>query len=188
MLALLFEVTPKHGHETLYLERARALRPLVDANPGLLFLERYRSLSRPATILSHSLWRDEDALGDWRRNGSHKTAQRDGRRVHFEDYRIRIAEVLAGDPAGSVKGLSDGGKTILISRGTGSGEGADGELFQSLVTDDGVILVENLEPDTGLPPEGGATAAVDVKVCRVIRDYGMTRRDEAPAELRRDNG
>ena len=62
MLALLFEVTPKPDGTQRYLDIAGRLKPALEKHDGFLFIDRYRSLSRPDTILSHSLWRDEASL------------------------------------------------------------------------------------------------------------------------------
>ena len=62
MQALMFEVKPKEGHEQHYFDRAAALRPRLERNDGILFIDRYRSLSRAGVILSHSHWRDEPSI------------------------------------------------------------------------------------------------------------------------------
>src|SRR5450432_2078029 len=94
MLALLFEVTPKRDGYQRYLDIAAALRPALDKHDGFLFIDRYRSLSKPETILSHSLWRDEASLAAWRTFESHHHAQVAGRDHVFADYRLRIAQVV----------------------------------------------------------------------------------------------
>jgi heme-degrading monooxygenase HmoA len=94
MLALLFEVTPKRDGYQRYLDIAAALRPALDKHDGFLFIDRYRSLSKPETILSHSLWRDEASLAAWRTFESHHHAQVAGREHVFADYRLRIAYVV----------------------------------------------------------------------------------------------
>lgn len=94
MLALLFEVNPRSdGGWERYLAIATGLRPLLAEQEGMLFIDRYRSLLRPGTILSHSLWRDEAALAAWRSHGVHHCAQSEGRQQVFDDYRLRIAHV-----------------------------------------------------------------------------------------------
>src|ERR1700730_14716919 len=94
MLALLFEVTPKPDAYQRYLDIAASLRPALDKHDGLLFIDRYRSLTRPGTILSHSLWRDEASLAAWRTFEPHHNAQVSGREHVFADYRLRIAHVV----------------------------------------------------------------------------------------------
>ena len=41
-----------------------------------------------------SFWRDEEALKRWREHHQHQQAQQKGRGRIFEDYRIRVAEVI----------------------------------------------------------------------------------------------
>src|ERR1700730_3294268 len=94
MLALLFEVTPKRDGYQRYLDIAAALRPALDKHDGFLFFDRYRNLSKAETILSHSLWRDEASLAAWRTFEQHHHAQVAGREHVFEDYRLRIADVV----------------------------------------------------------------------------------------------
>ena len=95
MQALLFELKPREGHEEHYFRHAAALRPLLAQQEGLNYIDRFRSLSRPGVILSHSLWRDEASLAKWRTNRRHHRSQAAGRDEHFEDYRLRISHVLA---------------------------------------------------------------------------------------------
>ena len=90
----MFEVKPKEGHEQHYFDRAAALRPRLAKNDGILFIDRYKSLSRIGIILSHSHWRDEASMTRWRIDEAHHKTQAAGRNVHFEDYRIRISHVL----------------------------------------------------------------------------------------------
>src|SRR6202163_970245 len=94
MLALVFEVAPKPDGYQRYLDIAASLRPALDKHEGLLFIDRYRSLSKPGTILSHSLWRDEASMAAWRTFESHHHAQVAGREHVFVDYSLRIAHVV----------------------------------------------------------------------------------------------
>src|SRR5258706_114401 len=100
MLALLFEVTPKPDGTQRYLDIAGRLKPALEKHDGFLFIDRYRSLSRPDTILSHSLWRDEAALAAWRAFEPHHHAQLAGREKVFADYRLRIADVVCSRTPG----------------------------------------------------------------------------------------
>ena len=105
MHTLLFEVQPRAGHEDHYFAHATRLRPLLDAHPGLLFIDRFKSLVRPNIILSHSHWQDEASLARWRTDAQHRRSQAAGRNQHFEDYRIRISRVVThyvrGEPPGA---------------------------------------------------------------------------------------
>lgn len=103
MIALFFEVTPKPGEESRYLDIAASLKPALEVNGGVLFLDRYKSHARPRTLLSHQIWADEGSLVRWRSNGTHHRAQASGRSTVFDDYRLRVGPVIAeGGEGGGV--------------------------------------------------------------------------------------
>ncbi len=95
MHALFFEVRPRPGHLDHYFEHVDRLRPVLARHTGLMFLDRYASLSAPDVLLSHQLWDSEEAIIAWRADAEHRRSQGAGRKVHFADYRIRVgARVL----------------------------------------------------------------------------------------------
>jgi heme-degrading monooxygenase HmoA len=94
MIAVIFEVKPKAGRKDAYLDTAARLKPLLAGIDGFISIERFESLSDPGKILSLSIWRDEAAVKRWREIEDHRRAQDAGRRAIFEDYRLRVAEVL----------------------------------------------------------------------------------------------
>ena len=94
MIAVIFEVWPKDGHRTPYLNRAAALKEHLGHIPGFISVERFESLTTPGKLLSLSFFEDEEALKLWRTRPHHRKAQASGRQVHFEDYRLRIAGVI----------------------------------------------------------------------------------------------
>ena len=94
MIAVIFEVRPTPEGESAYLDHAAALNPLANGFEGFLGVERYRSLTDPGKLLSLSFFEDEDAVARWRKLPRHRVAQTDGRASIFEDYRLRIAEVV----------------------------------------------------------------------------------------------
>lgn len=94
MIAVIFEVLPHPQHAQTYLDIAAALRPLLDDIDGFIAIERFESLATPGKYLSLSFWRDEAAVAEWRRLEAHRSAQAMGRGELFEDYRLRIAEVV----------------------------------------------------------------------------------------------
>jgi heme-degrading monooxygenase HmoA len=73
---------------------AAELRPLLEEVDGFISVERFESLTQPGKLLSLSFWRDEEAIARWRKLERHRAAQNAGRRVHFRDYRLRVAGVL----------------------------------------------------------------------------------------------
>ena len=94
MIAVIFEVSPRDGKADRYLEIAAALRPELEAIDGFISVERFESLTRPGHYLSLSFFRDEAAVRAWRGEAHHRQGQREGRASVFDDYRIRVAEVV----------------------------------------------------------------------------------------------
>ncbi|MFU8865616.1 MAG: antibiotic biosynthesis monooxygenase family protein [Rhodobacterales bacterium] len=90
MHALFFEMRPKPGHLKHYFDHVARLRPSLARNKGLVFLDRYGSLTDPGLLLSHQLWESEDAIVAWRKDAEHRKAQAAGIKAHFVDYRIRV--------------------------------------------------------------------------------------------------
>jgi heme-degrading monooxygenase HmoA len=195
MQALFFEVLPKEGHEGPYLDHAAALRPELDKNPGLMFIDRFRSVAQPALILSHSLWKDEASLANWRTNAKHHVAQVAGRNVHFADYRLRIAQVIAlttrdqplqswteQNPYNAPQLVDQ--RYCVVVEANGKPFDEPGETFASLNRDGAFVSIHAAQSKTqGDELLAAATACEHVegaKLCLVSRDYGMHERGEAP--------
>lgn len=94
MIAVIFEVWPAEGRKQEYLDIAANRRLLLDDIDGFISVERFESIYEPGKVLSLSFWRDEQAVKEWRRLESHRTAQILGRQVVFADYHLRIAGVI----------------------------------------------------------------------------------------------
>jgi heme-degrading monooxygenase HmoA len=94
MIAIIFEVYPADGRKGEYLDIAAEMRPMVEEVDGFISVERFQSLTDPDKLLSLSLFRDEDAVENWRRLAEHRVAQAKGRAGVFRDYRLRVAHVL----------------------------------------------------------------------------------------------
>jgi heme-degrading monooxygenase HmoA len=94
MIAVIFEVSPRDGQRQEYLDIAASLRPLLARIDGFISIERFESLSEPGKLLSLSYWRDEAAVAEWRRLEAHRKAQTVGRAEVFQDYRLRVAQVV----------------------------------------------------------------------------------------------
>jgi len=195
MQTLLFEMQPRAGHEDHYFAHATKLKPLVLAEPGLLFLDRFQSMSREDLILSHSRWRDEAAIASWRSNGTHHQTQVAGRTKHFSNYRIRIGTaVMSLDEQGALSRFKNHGSyreegdkppryhTIIISQDTPFD--GEGESFKSVYNEgvylhiqdcptleDGEALMTNLKDND---------AVQSAYLTHTSRDYGMFEREEAP--------
>jgi len=94
MIAVIFEVEPHGAHRDDYFRIASELRLLLDGIDGFISIERFRSLADEKRILSLSFWRDEAAIAQWRTLEAHRAAQGEGRARIFQDYRLRVAQVL----------------------------------------------------------------------------------------------
>ena len=94
MYAVIFEVEPNDGRAERYFELAALLKPELEKVDGFISVERFESLTTKGKFLSLSFWRDEAALKAWRSHMGHQTAQREGKTSVFQDYRIRVAEVV----------------------------------------------------------------------------------------------
>lgn len=94
MIAVIFEVFPKEGHREAYLDIAAGLREQLESIDGFISVERFESLTTPGKMLSISFFENEEALTEWRNLPRHRAAQAAGRGQHFEDYRLRVAQVI----------------------------------------------------------------------------------------------
>jgi heme-degrading monooxygenase HmoA len=200
--ALLFEVLPTPEGRARYFEIASGLRPLLDENPGLLFIDRYESLTRPGLILSYSLWRDEASLARWRSQESHYAAQCAGRRQLFEDYRLRIGMVVeewaatSGRTSESEEGAyNDSALVAPRYFATIASHGAPVlterfEQFRSVYRADECIAVGGLDTRADFAAVvarvGNAPNLTSIRGALVSRDYGMHERAEAPQFLARE--
>ncbi len=170
MIGLFFEVTPREGHMARYFELAAFLKPELERNGGLLFIDRYTSLDRSGLVLSHQWWADEDSLIRWRENTQHRAIQRAGREQHFKDYRLRIGRALESPP------ITAAARTLFVSyHDAEPTRRLPGEVFKSVYRE-GKFLVLADSPSA-------AEEAADTKAFEIIRDYTMYERAEAPLEF-----
>ena len=190
-LALLFEVKPKPEAFDEYLAIAARLRPALDESGGCLFIDRFRCVREPARILSFQIWRDEAALVRWRVNAQHHKAQTLGRTQIFDDYRLRIAQVIFertaaaqwrpdrlttyNDPASQPARYL----AIAESRQALDADDAAVESYESLYRPGEYATVFNLREPT-LPQLADTPAVFRTRLCETERDYGMFDRREAP--------
>jgi len=198
MFAVIFEVEPKRERRNDYFETASRLRPELERIDGFVDNERFRHLTRPERVLSLSIWHDEAALVRWRMLAVHRQAQERGRREIFSDYHLRVGEIVA-DSAGvalSQRGLDAtqvGAAFVTIAElapmsgaeDIGLSEGACTEIsgFESLTTPGKSLWLASwrdaasAESWTPRVPTG---ATFRHRRVRIIRDYGMDDRREAP--------
>ncbi len=199
MFVVIFEVQPKPEAWDAYLAHAAALKPELERIEGFLDNERFASRTRPGWLVSLSTWRDEKALIRWRTQGHHHAVQADGRARVFQDYRLRVGEVAADSaPPPGVEldqqrfdtTVTGEAKAALLAEGPDAGLGAGppaaaaGALvawdrFDSITTQ-GKGLALSFWRSPQAVPDGSVPASGRRRVVRIIRDYGMFDRAEAP--------
>jgi heme-degrading monooxygenase HmoA len=207
MFCVIFEVQPKRGRTDDYLALAKHLKPKLEATDGFIDNERYASRRTEGRVLSLSTWRDEKAVVRWRVDGEHHVVQEKGRFEVFEDYRLRVGEVTDDSAPPSGLGVvaqrldetaKSAAKAVSITELAAPPDDlaarldldprADGlvdhEAFESLyhpgrslllVTWRDAAAVARWSPRPAAHGEGLRHRRV-----RVIRDYGLRDRDEAP--------
>jgi len=77
-----------------YLAIAAKLKEQLIQMDGFISIERFQSLVEEAKLLSLSYWESIESIEIWKQNLDHLQAQSEGRGKLFEDYRIRIANVV----------------------------------------------------------------------------------------------
>jgi heme-degrading monooxygenase HmoA len=186
MFAVIFEVEPRQGKTDEYLQLAGSLRPELEKIDGFLEIERFASRRTAGRVLSLSIWRDEAAVARWRMLGVHRSAQQKGRAEIFADYRLRVGEI-AENSSGVAGG---GGETVTISEFPPGAEfdvptagmpGMTGfEAFESLYNPGKrLLLVAWQDAAAAFRWRPGGSADRHRRV-RIVRDYGMFDRDQAP--------
>ena len=201
MFVVIFEVQPKKERWDDYLALAKQLKPKLEAIDGFIDNERFSSQRTEGRLLSLSTWRDEKAVVRWRTHGEHHGVQEKGRFEVFEDYHLRVGEITQDSdgalPApqrldeteiGAAKRVTI---TELAAQGTNPADATqfgldakapglvDHELFES-ITNEGKLLLLASWRDDAAANAWKPTRATRHRSVRVIRDYGMFERREAP--------
>ena len=185
-VAVIFQVEPDPQRIDTYLGLAASLAPQLAAMPGFIENERFRSRRNPGRLVSLSLWEDEAAAIGWREHGQHRAVQQKGRSGLLKEYRIRVGEIVGG-PVFAPGSASD--LILLQSLESGTpGEpvagiidelAADGHEPFVNIRDQGHALVL-LEKSHPLRDDGSLPAGISLLRVRVLRDYGLTDRAQAP--------
>jgi heme-degrading monooxygenase HmoA len=189
MLALFFEMHPKPGHMDHYFRHVAMLKPELEKHDGLMWLDRFTSLTQDSKILSHQLWEDEAAIIRWRENHRHMGSQNAGREKHFADYRIRIIEVAyhaqAGEGAYSFP-FDEASSAEWVVAGHAKGKALAGgdEQFNSVNHEDAFVTLASVADEgeaMSLAGQWDDDEAVSWIIAgKLIRDYGMHDRAQAP--------
>jgi heme-degrading monooxygenase HmoA len=199
MFVVIFEVRPKRARWDDYLTYAKTLKPELEKIVGFIDNERFGSKRREGWLLSLSTWRDEKALIRWRTHGLHHAVQEKGRFEVFEDYHLRVGEIVADSqlPAGAALlqqrfDVTVAGAATLITMSEGralDGEALDAkpgglveaDLFESIYAPGKFLLLRSWRDAQAADSAGPAGNGIDRdRRVRVIRDYGMFDRVEAP--------
>jgi heme-degrading monooxygenase HmoA len=210
MFAVIFEVQPKKSHWDDYLNLAKRLKPELAKIDGFLDNERFGSTRTQGRILSLSTWRDEKALIRWRTLGVHHEVQERGRFEIFADYHLRVAEITADSEAPKDQELQQQrfdltevgtAKFVTISEVTPCETGTsvasdleglpengahgvvDREVFESIYNPGKLLLLVSWSDAAAcerFAPTSTAAGTLRHRRARVIRDYGLSDRREAP--------
>jgi heme-degrading monooxygenase HmoA len=195
MFAVIFEVHPKAERWEEYLGHAGRLRPELEKIDGFIVNERYASQGRPGWLVSLSIWRDEKALIRWRTLAMHHEIQEKGRNQVFSDYHLRVGEIVSDTQPDQGDALPQqrfdttevsAAKVVTITERpieqavVASGPTPlEADSFDS-ITQPGNGLFLASWPDLDAANAGITGVAGRHRVVRVIRDYGMFARAEAP--------
>ena len=210
MFSVIFEVFPRGERFDEYLALAKQLRPTLEQMDGFIDIERFESRLRPGWILSHSTWRDEKSLVRWRTLAEHHRAQQRGRDEIFADYHLRVGDVCADSDRAVDQQRYDAtevgaGTTVTLTEFTAD-DGADTpkpsdalslvqapadpsvvvdhDVFDSIYDPGKLAVLISWRTPTALadwrPATPAGYSAIRHRVVRVVRDYGMFDRREAP--------
>jgi len=208
MFAVIFEVQPRQDRWDDYIRIAASLRPDLENIDGFIANERFTSQHREGRVLSLSIWRDEKAVVRWRTLARHHQAQALGRSEIFVDYHLRVGEITADNrlPPGQnlVQQRFDVTEigtaklatiTELAARGSApadlaaelglpqsGAEVVDHESFAAINDPEKLLLLASwADPLAARAWQPADTrAASHHRVVRIIRDYGLLDRREAP--------
>ena len=210
MFSVIFEVNPAEGKKDEYLDNAKHLKPILETVDGFVDNERFESQIEKGWILSHSTWRDEKSVVRWRTESEHHKVQEKGRFDIFRDYHLRVGQVTADSrpPQGynvyeqrfdetaaaaklielseaAPEGLPpepDAGTIAARLGGLGTAHPGlvDWDVFESIVQPGKFIRLTSWRDAAAA--EGSPQGGLDIRRrrVRVIRDYGMFDRAEAP--------
>jgi heme-degrading monooxygenase HmoA len=87
--AVIFTSTRTPG-DNGYTEMLQRMERMAAEQPGYLGIESVKDGPAGITV---SYWRDESDAAAWKQVAEHFVAQRRGRQVWYDDYRVRIATV-----------------------------------------------------------------------------------------------
>jgi heme-degrading monooxygenase HmoA len=210
VFSVIFEVCPKPDEFDEYLGLAKHLRTILERIDGFVDNERFESQLRPGWILSHSTWRDEKSLVRWRTVGEHHSIQERGRQHVLDDYHLRVGDVTADTdgpvheqrfdttetgtakvatlteitPPAGVDLANGADLTPLVGLDPANPGVVDHDVFASIYNPGKLaMLVSWTDADAAgrwSPAPPSPNSVLRHRVVRIVRDYGMFDRREAP--------
>jgi len=209
MFAVIFEVQPRKERFDDYLALAKSLKPKLEAIEGFIDVDRFASARTPGRVLSLSIWRDEKAVIRWRTQAEHHAAQERGRFEVFEDYRLRVGEITADSAPGVVlaqqrfdETQTGDAKAATITVVASHDDAAakdlaarlglradavglvDHEAWESIYAPGKLLLLASWRDADAAkawtPSRPDGAPPLHHRQVRIIRDYGMFERREAP--------
>jgi heme-degrading monooxygenase HmoA len=203
MFAVIFEVQPKPERYEEYLELAKHLKPRLERIDGFIDNERFASRRTEGRILSLSTWRDEKSVIRWRTLGSHHEVQEKGRFEIFADYHLRVGEIVGDSEARAplpeqrldeteigvakamtISELASGPELDLAAAlALPTGAALDHEIFESIYNEGKLLLLaawRDAASAAAWQPRPQAERKLRHRRIRIVRDYGMGDRREAP--------
>src|SRR5215475_7014989 len=208
MFLAIFEVHPKAERFDEYLALAKRLRATLEKIEGFVDNERFQSKWRAGWVLSLSTWRDEKSMVRWRTTGVHHIAQKRGRAEILEDYHLRIGDVTfdtdapvnapvheqrfdeteVGAKFATVTELTTELEAFNVSAVLGLDTARQGlvnyDLFASIYNPCKLALLalwtDRKSSGKWLPVKPNRVRMLRHRGVRIVRDYGMFDRREAP--------
>jgi heme-degrading monooxygenase HmoA len=209
MFAVIFEVQPKDGRFDEYLGLAKFLRPKLEAIDGFIDNERFASQRTRGKVLSLSIWRNDLAVARWRAHGEHHAVQHKGRTEVFADYHLRVGEVTfdSAPPAGTAVEPRRGdateagraklvtltevvadpaGPALRLAEALAPPSTSDSpmhEVFESITSPGKFLMLiswEDAAAGERWDPRPATVKSFRHRRVRIVRDYGMFDRREAP--------
>lgn len=210
MFAVIFEVQPTAETKETYLGLAKFLKPELEQSEGFIDNERFASQKTEGRVLSLSTWRDEKAVIRWRTLGVHHAVQETGRLGVFVDYHLRVGEITADTQTPEGQSLRQerfdttavgNARVVTIIEVPPGGaapspdayDGADGlvdlECYEGITAPGKALLLASWKDEAALAAWQANRSRsssempglpVHHRTVRIIRDYGMRDRREAP--------
>jgi heme-degrading monooxygenase HmoA len=190
MFIVLFEVEPHAERWNDYLDFAGVLRPELLKIDGFLDNRRYSSQHHPGRLLSLSLWRDEKSVVRWRTHGGHHAIQVAGRTEVFRDYHLRVGEVIRDNGVAMPQLRFDetevgGARAVTVLDAPSAASPPDAPGLVDWDSYEGITVpgsaLQLLSWDQSAAMDAWTPRAAERRLdVRIVRDYGLHAREEAP--------